>query len=672
MDDFSDEEPASLSLQPLKVPVISELDILIKDISQTIGCLYRVSIHLNQRSTKQRDGKVASIDVSLFEDYDTEYLREKFPSLQDFLIVRLVKAISRRRQYLTYRNLHAKKLHSNIDADHNTDVQSVLTQTTATTFRSAGGSEEPFGAVRASFTPSLMSDTTYASIAANGDSTSMPDVPKDALEGKAFECPICRKINQLDDNKPVQDWYRHVFRDLRPYICTFEDCATPDTDYDSRHQWFNHEKKVHRVSWNCRGHCSSSFQSLIVFQEHVIKFKPMGIDTRQLSTFIDMCSVPMRELTEVQCPFCQEIVVGTKYTEKHIGHHLEQVALFALPRSMFNDDDVEESDDDQESNESEVSVHEILDSKVPDASVPDDNKPPDEMLEDLLRSVEDWKGHDPSSFGELIRYGVYWVSRKDRKGPQARFYNVYLFRRIMIFCKEYKKSSKVLGRNKKPALQLKGRIFMTNIKDVRPCEETQLPAILVLWEADAGIIEDFIIRFTQASTRDDWYCKILDCRGILGPPLTAVKDPAGRCRHDQTVRRQVNAEEAIEQWEDAIRQAHRENPRPLYPDVDVWTTGMFENPRHAPAISPPQSKALTPGDQPLIGPPQVMSARSSEAQVHEPPQVHERRAIIDGESVAFRIPTRAHDGRAMPDDESDTSVERTRLREKTPPIRRTR
>ena len=88
---------------------------------------------------------------------------------------------------------------------------------------------------------------------------------------------------------------------------------------------------------------------------------------------------------------------------------------------------------------------------------------------DLGRRVEDWKGHDITSFGELLLQETFFVIKNDSE----REYNVYLFERIILCCKESgssgKKSSKSNSILKKPltkkptSLQLKGRIFVNNV-----------------------------------------------------------------------------------------------------------------------------------------------------------------------------------------------------------------
>jgi cell division control protein 24 len=92
-----------------------------------------------------------------------------------------------------------------------------------------------------------------------------------------------------------------------------------------------------------------------------------------------------------------------------------------------------------------------------------------QSVSDLANRVEDWKGHDIASFGELLLQETFIVIKSENE----REYNVYLFERIILCCKEVgatgkkdKKSNSILKRppsQRINKLQLKGRIFVNNI-----------------------------------------------------------------------------------------------------------------------------------------------------------------------------------------------------------------
>lgn len=99
----------------------------------------------------------------------------------------------------------------------------------------------------------------------------------------------------------------------------------------------------------------------------------------------------------------------------------------------------------------------------------------DEALEELIVRVDDWKSHRVEQFGRLLLHGVYGVVTG--KTDQEKDYEIYLFENILLCCKEVsgtksrdkKDKTRSQGpkiRNKYAKLQLKGRIFMTNVTDV--------------------------------------------------------------------------------------------------------------------------------------------------------------------------------------------------------------
>lgn len=116
----------------------------------------------------------------------------------------------------------------------------------------------------------------------------------------------------------------------------------------------------------------------------------------------------------------------------------------------------------------------------------------DEALEDLITRVDDWKNHRVEQFGKLLQHGVYTVvtgkSEQEKDvlglstfslgtGSNVTQYEIYLFECILLCCKEIapnkskdkKDKTRSTGpkvRNKTAKLQLKGRIFMTNVTEV--------------------------------------------------------------------------------------------------------------------------------------------------------------------------------------------------------------
>ena len=130
-------------------------------------------------------------------------------------------------------------------------------------------------------------------------------------------------------------WYaehflrKHVFRDLQPYVCTFEKCPQGDELYGSQHEWFSHEVQFHRREWYC-GACEESFPQKTLFQEHITVRHSEIISKGHFEAVVSRCERAV--VTEIVCPLC-----GNQFTlqalEKHLALHLQEVALLALPRS---------------------------------------------------------------------------------------------------------------------------------------------------------------------------------------------------------------------------------------------------------------------------------------------------------------------------------------------------
>ena len=319
---------------------VFELAGLVEDISESLDCLYRASLQLSKRRAKDQFNKAAKIDTRYFERYDLEYCEERYPGAQDFLRKRMARILTKRRQYLKYREQHAAKLAQDIEGDGSDgeERRTALSETTATSFVETLTMDKP---TDAGDTASIASDTTYSSIV--GGKLRMPTLPTAAADGSFFQCPICRRMDQF--KLPSRDWTKHVFRDLQPYFCTFSECETAEETFESRHSWWSHEVKSHRRQWVCRGHCNKPFEDARAFEEHIRTSKIAGVGPAQIPAYMDMCATAMDAAKPAACPFCDDVVIrGPKQLEKHIGRHMEETALFTLPQGLFHDDsDPEES-----------------------------------------------------------------------------------------------------------------------------------------------------------------------------------------------------------------------------------------------------------------------------------------------------------------------------------------
>ncbi|KAF5484345.1 Rho guanine nucleotide exchange factor scd1 [Colletotrichum siamense] len=136
----------------------------------------------------------------------------------------------------------------------------------------------------------------------------------------------------------------------------------------------------------------------------------------------------------------------------------------------------------------------------------------DEALDDLRNRVDDWKNHRVEQFGRLLMHGVYTVVTG--KSEQEKDYEIYLFECILLCCKEIsankskdkKDKTRSTGpkiRNKNARLQLKGRIFMTNVTDVVSLSKPGSYSVQIWWKGDPGV-ENFMIKYTNEEQMKKW------------------------------------------------------------------------------------------------------------------------------------------------------------------------
>lgn len=148
---------------------------------------------------------------------------------------------------------------------------------------------------------------------------------------------------------------KHVLNDLEPYICTFSSCSL-DT-FQSQRAWFEHELMAHRSQWICP-ECSTSFRSSDGLKAHVSQNHSDMFSKQQLPAFIEQSKRPVDSIQPSECPFCDDpwaqadasvasdeevLVVTPDQFRQHLGKHLQQVALFSLPRLSIEDQDQNQS-----------------------------------------------------------------------------------------------------------------------------------------------------------------------------------------------------------------------------------------------------------------------------------------------------------------------------------------
>jgi hypothetical protein len=211
--------------------------------------------------------RMHSIDNSHFRSFDIGHVRAKFPDAPNYLVERLGKAISRRRQYLSYREEYPLDL----------------------MYIGPDGQEEAKKTEPMEKAPSQPSTLIT------------PPLPGASYHDKFGECPICFRLISIPSkarwryvyklNYVTEDakliYRKHICRHLHPYLCTVDGCDTADHIYHSYHAWYEHEIETHYSN----------------------------TDTN-LSTSCMLCGIMLTNFVDLR---------------RHMGGHQRELALFALP-----------------------------------------------------------------------------------------------------------------------------------------------------------------------------------------------------------------------------------------------------------------------------------------------------------------------------------------------------
>lgn len=229
-DSDSDTDDTTLQLQAEGREDTTELSQLASNIVEIITCLMRLSMAIRNPAPHDQFKASMQIDLTHYESFDIDHVRGKFPLAEDYLVLRLGKAISRRRQYLRYRDEHRKNLEQGLQPQIQVQQLGTTNQLAHTIsapserVESTVASSIPLAVKASVSTADLeeedyyednLSQTSYASSASDPSRLRPPSVPKQGRDGEPFECPLCFRLTSI---RQAAAWHKHVYRDLQPYV----------------------------------------------------------------------------------------------------------------------------------------------------------------------------------------------------------------------------------------------------------------------------------------------------------------------------------------------------------------------------------------------------------------------------------------------------------------------
>ncbi|KAI0107771.1 hypothetical protein GGR51DRAFT_515003 [Nemania sp. FL0031] len=370
----SDSDSQSSGVQELQnrpdLASTSEIIELLISIKLSIRNLFRASIFVRKFAPKHRRQR-ASRTEPFDNRADVVYVKDKYPSLTETLALRLGEANARRRQYFAYRRGHNEHLSEFNLKPNATETQRVdllapasrpldfgvpagsgrTRYSLGTTEATAFVNNEAQNQLNAILEDTqVMSLVSYATSVIDPSITNMefPPLPKETED--IFVCQYCFEVVKLNPINKERQWRKHVLEDLEPYICTFPGCALET--YKSQHAWFEHELLLHRNVWLCPG-CSYQCNTTDLLERHIGTCYGNQIRKKQVSSIVEASRRPANYINPKDCPFCPEdwatredegnnvdrnvtIAVNIDQFRRHLGQHLEQIALFSLPRSHID------------------------------------------------------------------------------------------------------------------------------------------------------------------------------------------------------------------------------------------------------------------------------------------------------------------------------------------------
>ncbi|KAE9973286.1 hypothetical protein EG327_009135 [Venturia inaequalis] len=361
---------------------VTELDEIFQSLADSISSLFKISLLIRSATPRDRYAKAATSVMQPFdESFDISHCGHKYPKLEkkeyQWLRNRLGKAITQRRQYLKYCRDHHDKLGARsferpppIQREENAPEQapriflpmphegsaatimykdrpaSTLAFTTASTLMPGklDSAEQDMEDNRSEF-----SDATSMADDIGSNQLHVIDIEKASQGMHPFECPYCFTLVRI---RRQRSWKKHVFHDLKPYVCTIEDCDIKM--FSDRHAWFTHELETHRNEYHCLFCPSLSFSTVSSFKAHLLERHADQVTDAQSPAIVDVSKRSVTRILAKDCPCCDEwaeslraanpqiagenLTVSTTQFRHHLANHLEQLALFSLPRNVNAED----------------------------------------------------------------------------------------------------------------------------------------------------------------------------------------------------------------------------------------------------------------------------------------------------------------------------------------------
>lgn len=359
--------------------------ILLEVANECINGLFRLAALVRKPTSGQDRFLKAQNHADPFSDhFDITYVQERYPKLNRpetiWLSERFGRANTKRRQFFRHAREHRDRLHNqnpevpqtpapdttgatapdsleslfkfsqvSIGKSMQTTTKAMPPSTKASTFVPVVDRVKGKKAGDHSQSSSSAPVTTYVSYHRDDiGSLLIPSLVDVNNNGESeFECPFCWVVCSIGNRRA---WKRHIFADLKPYVCCLGKGECDDLLFHDRSSWFDHELQCHRRQWVCIMCEGGPFEAAEIFEDHLKStHSDLPLDMDGLEAVKDASQRAVSEISAADCPFCDDLegmsrqYVPPHIFRRHVAYHMEQLALFALPRGLGNDRDEDES-----------------------------------------------------------------------------------------------------------------------------------------------------------------------------------------------------------------------------------------------------------------------------------------------------------------------------------------
>ncbi|KAI0411103.1 hypothetical protein F5X98DRAFT_64653 [Xylaria grammica] len=225
-----------------------------------------------------------------------ERIESRFPQAENRLVLRLGRANYER--FMRCRKMREAQEERDAVPESMESVPLVLTQA-KTVYGSSNFHDSALGSSLP--TTSSYAETIMSYGGKDGNHTRIPPLPVEGRAGQPFTCIACGRSVLAPNNSA---WKQHLYEDLCPWLCIDPSCPLGEEVYDNRNDWIAHLALDHG------------------FEPHWEQY---------------------------ECPLCKEKIDRGKATIiKHLGGHLEEIALGALPPGLSFESESEDQDENEE------------------------------------------------------------------------------------------------------------------------------------------------------------------------------------------------------------------------------------------------------------------------------------------------------------------------------------